>query len=175
MLPASDVDAHPNGASPFGVMDSYLPIANASVVYIDVDAIRRSGVLNILAGSKAAEEIEYKQFVDATEFDYRRDLDAVAAAFKDNETFFVLRGRFQWKRLTEYARAQGGRCDRGYCVVAGSRPNRRISFRALKPDVLAMAVSADETAANQIAAKASENWACWHRPSRSGRCCRWSR
>ncbi len=132
---------------------SYLPIANASVVYIDVDAIRRSGVLNILAGSKAAEEIEYKQFVDATEFDYRRDLDAVAAAFKDNETFFVLRGRFQWKRLTEYARAQGGRCDRGYCVVAGSRPNRRISFRALKPDVLAMAVSADETAANQIAAR----------------------
>jgi len=135
---------------------SYLPVSNASVVYIDVDTIRRSGVLNMLAGAKATEEIEYKQFVDATLFDYRQDLDAVGAAFKENETFFVLRGRFHWTRLIDYARAQGGVCDRSYCVVTGSRPNRRISFYPLRPDVLAMAVSADDAAARQIAPKSGQ-------------------
>jgi hypothetical protein len=142
------------GSSP-GELVSYLPIANASVVYIDVDAIRRSGMLKMLAG-QATEEIEYKQFVDATLFDYRRDLDSVGAAFKNNETFFVLRGRFHWKNLMEYARAQGGACDRSYCVVPGSRPGRRISFYPLRPDVLAMAVSADQSAAHQIAPKSGK-------------------
>jgi hypothetical protein len=144
------------GASAPAELVSFLPTANAGVVYIDVDAIRRSGVLNMLAGSKAAEEIEYKQFVDATLFDYRKDLDALGAAFQASETFFVLRGKFHWKRLMEYARAQGGACDRDYCVVAGSRPSRRISFYPLRPDVLAMAISADERAAYRIAPRSGK-------------------
>ena len=75
-----------------------------TVVYMDVAAIRRSGILNMLAGSKAAEEPEYRQFVDQTKFDYRQDLDAVAAAFKDGQVFLALRGRFHWKNLADYAR-----------------------------------------------------------------------
>jgi len=132
---------------------AYLPAENATVVYIDVDAIRRSGILNLVAGSKAAEEIEYKQFVDATLFDYRQDLDAVAAAFKDNQVFFALRGRFHWKNLMDYARHQGGSCRNGFCVTAGSRPDRRISFYALRRDVMAMAISSDDFAAYQVASK----------------------
>ncbi len=132
---------------------AYLPAENATVVYIDVDAIRRSGILNLVAGSKAAEEIEYKQFVDATLFDYRQDLDAVAAAFKDNQVFFALRGRFHWKNLMDYARHQGGYCRSGFCVTTGSRPNRRISFYALRRDVMAMAISSDDFAAYQVASK----------------------
>ena len=143
------------GLSPAELV-SYLPTSDASVIYIDVEAIRRSGILNMLAGSKAAEEIEYKHFVDATLFDYRQDLDALAVAFKDNQTYFVLRGRFHWKNLMEYARQQGGACNHGYCVVAGSRPSRRISFYPLKPDVLAMAVSSEETAAYRIAPKSGK-------------------
>ncbi|HYL37353.1 MAG TPA: hypothetical protein VEV17_15670 [Bryobacteraceae bacterium] len=140
------------GSGPAGLV-SYLPAANATVIYIDVDAIRRSGILNMVAGSKAAEEIEYKQFVDQTLFDYRQDLDAVAAALKDNQVFFALRGRFHWKNLMDYALHQGGSCHNGFCVTPGSRPNRRISFYALKPDILAMAVSPDDFAAYQIARK----------------------
>jgi len=132
---------------------AFLPAENATVIYIDVDAIRRSGILNLVAGSKAAEEIEYKQFVDATLFDYRQDLDALAAAFKDNQVFFALRGRFHWKNLMAYARHQGGYCRNGFCVTAGSRPNRRISFYALRRDVLAMAISSDDSAAYQVASK----------------------
>src|SRR5579872_6515868 len=132
---------------------AYLPAENATVLYIDVDTIRRSGILNLVAGSKAAEEIEYKQFVDATLFDYRQDLDAVAAAFKDNQVFFAVRGRFHWKNLMDYARHQGGYCRNGFCVTTGSRPNRRISFYALRRDVLAMAISSDDFAAYQVASK----------------------
>ena len=108
------------------------PPPTRRVVYIDVDAIRRSGILNMVAGSKAAEELEYQQFVDETKFDYRQDLDAVAAAFKDGQVFLALRGRFHWKNLTDYARHQGGSCHNDFCVAPGSQPNRRISFYPVK-------------------------------------------
>ena len=142
------------GSSPSDLA-SFLPTANATVIFIDVDAIRRSGILNLVAGSKAAEEIEYKQFVDQTLFDYRQDLDAVAAAFKDNQVFLTLRGRFHWKNLMDYAVHQGGSCHNGFCVASGSRPNRRISFYALKPDTMAMAISSDDFAAYQITRKSA--------------------
>jgi hypothetical protein len=128
-----------------------LPTSNASVVYIDVDAMRRSGILNLVAGSKAVEDADYQQFVDETKFDYRQDLDAIAAAFKDGRVYFALRGRFHWKNLKDYAARQGGSCHGEFCVVAGSQPNRRISFYPLKRDLLAMAIGPDDFAAYQVA------------------------
>ena len=135
---------------------SYLPTANATVIYIDVDAIRRSGILNMVAGSKAAEEIEYKQFVDETLFDYRQDLDAIAAAFKDGQVFFALRGRFHWKNLMDYTTRQGGSCHNSFCVATGSRPNRRISFYPLRSNIMAMAISSDDFAAYQVTRKSGK-------------------
>ncbi len=132
---------------------SLLPTANASVVYIDVDAMRRSGILSLVAGSKAVEEPDYQQFVNETKFDYRQDLDAIAAALKDGKVYFALRGRFHWKNLTDYAARQGGSCHGDFCVVAGSQPNRRISFYPLQRDVLAMAISPDDFAAYQVASQ----------------------
>ena len=129
---------------------SFLPTSDAVVVYIDVDAIRRSGVLNMVAGSKAAEELEYEQFVGQTLFDYRQDLDAVAASFKEGQVFLVARGRFHWKNLMDYAVHQGGTCHNGFCTVDSSRPHRRVSFYALKPDLMAMGVSQDDSAAYQV-------------------------
>ena len=128
-----------------------LPTANASLVYIDVDAMRRSGILNLIAGSKAVEEPDYQRFVNETKFDYRQDLDAIAAAFKDGKVYFALRGRFHWQNLKDYVARQGGSCHGDFCVVAGSQPNRRISFYPLKHDVLAMAIGPDDFAAYQIA------------------------
>ena len=128
-----------------------LPTANASVVYIDVNAMRRSGILNLVTGSKAVEDADYLQFVNETKFDYRQDLDAIAASFLDGKVYFALRGRFHWKDLADYATRQGGSCHGDFCVVAGSQPNRRISFYLLKGDVLAMAISPDDFAAYQVA------------------------
>jgi hypothetical protein len=133
-----------------------LPTANASVVFIDVDAMRRSGILNLVAGSKAVEDADYLQFVNETKFDYRQDLDAIAASFLDGKVYFALRGRFHWKNLADYAARQGGSCHGEFCVVAGSQPNRRISFYLLKRDVLAMAISPDDFGAYQIAGRSGK-------------------
>jgi hypothetical protein len=121
-----------------------------------------------LAGSKAVEEPDYQQFVNETKFDYRQDLDAIAAAFKDGKVYFALRGRFHWKDLKDYAARQGGSCHGDFCVVAGSQPNRRISFYPLKRDVLAMAIGPDDFAAYQLRAR-RKNWNWRRRRSQSGR------
>ena len=134
---------------------SYLPDKNATLLYIDVDAMRRSGILNMIAGSKAAEELEYKSFVEQTRFDYRHDLDAVAATFTGDQIFFVLRGRFDWKKLRAYAQQQGGLCRNAFCSMNGSKPQRHISFYPLKSNVMALAVSPDDMAAYQVARNAS--------------------
>ncbi|MGP0074095.1 MAG: hypothetical protein ACLPWF_19455 [Bryobacteraceae bacterium] len=141
---------HARGAARPSNLVSYLPAAGASVVYVDVDTLRRSGILDMLAGSKTAEEPDYQQFVRETKFDYRQDLDAVAAALKDGRTYFALRGRFHWENLADYVVRQGGSCHNGFCVLEGSQPNRRISFYLLKPDVMAMAVGPDDFAAYQV-------------------------
>ena len=135
---------------------SYVPTANATLVFVDVDAIRRSGILKMISGSKAAQELEYRKFVDETLFDYRDDLDAVAAAFKDGQVFFALKGRFHWKNLMDYTIRQGGSCHNGFCTAPASRPNRRISFYPVRPDVMALAVSPDDFAAYQVARKAEK-------------------
>ena len=135
---------------------SYVPAANATVVFVDVDAIRRSGILKMISGTKAAQELEYQKFVDETLFDYREDLDAVAAAFRDGQIFFALKGRFHWKNLMDYTIRQGGSCHNGFCTAPASRPNRRISFYPVRPDVMALAVSTDDFAAYQVARKAGQ-------------------
>ena len=130
-----------------------LPPDQATHVYIDVDALRRGGILNLVAGSKAAEEPDYRKFVEQTGFDYQTDLDAAAAAFFHNDVYFALRGRFQWKKLARYAGTQGGGCADSICSMPGSTPDRHISFYQLKPGVLALAVSAAEHGVNMIGPK----------------------
>ena len=132
-------------------MVSALPTEKATVVYIDTEQLRRSGLLQLLAGSKAAEEADYRKFVDETGFDYRTDLDALAASFIDNRFYATLRGRFRWKQLTAYAESQGGECHYSVCTMLGSAADRNISFYPLKSDVLALAVSTDPRAVSSIA------------------------
>ncbi len=118
-----------------------LPFDGATLLYLDTGLLRASGILDLLAGSKAAEESDYRKFVEQTGFDYRTDLDAVAAAFVNDSVYITLRGRFQWKQLTGYAEAQGGECHYSVCTMRGSSPERNISFFPLTNTVLAVAVS----------------------------------
>jgi len=118
--------------------------------------MRKSGILGMVAGPKSAEEPDYQQFVRETKFDYRQDLDAVAAAFKDGRVYFALRGRFHWNDLRDYAVRQRGSCHNDFCVVPGSQPNRRISFYPLKTDVMAMAVGPDDFGAYQVASESGK-------------------
>ena len=126
-----------------------LPRSGATVLYVDVNALRRSGILDLFAGSKAAEEIEYKEFVSGTGFDYRRDLDRVAAAISGNTVWFVLRGRFDWSKLKAYTTSRGGVCNFAFCRVQ-TAPNKFVSYYALRPNVMALATSASDSAAYDV-------------------------
>jgi hypothetical protein len=118
-----------------------LPRDRSMLVYIDVNALRRSGLLDLVAGSSAVEDKDYRTFVDQTGFDYRSDLDAVAAGFNNGDVYLALRGRFDWKQLAKYARDQKGKCLNAVCDMPASTPDRHISFYPLESDVLALAVT----------------------------------
>ena len=119
-----------------------LPQARATHVFIDIDGLRRSGLLDLIAGSKSAEDPDYKTFVDQTGLDYRTDLDAIAAAFSEGNTYLALRGRFKWNKLAAYAQSHGGKCDAlKVCSLPATRSGAFISFLLLRPAVLALSVS----------------------------------
>jgi hypothetical protein len=131
-------------------MVAALPGERPPIFYADVDALRKAGILDLLAGSKAAEDSDYRQFVEQIGFDYRTDLDAVAGAFLNGESFFTVRGRFQWKQLADYARNQGGECHYAICSLQASSPGRKISFYPLRADVLALAVTSEQSGVEAI-------------------------
>jgi hypothetical protein len=123
------------------------PVEDAIVVNVDFAAVRAAGLLN---DPKLPLEPEYRQFLDGTGFDYRRDLDSVTASFSGSGNFFIARGRFNWQKLRDYAARQGGSCYEQLCRMPGSTPERRISFLPLRDDTMALAVSTDDLAANRL-------------------------
>ena len=127
-----------------------LPPDQATHLFISVSALRQSGILDTLAGSKAQEEPDYRRFVEQTGFDYRTDLDSVAAAFFHGGSYFTARGHFDWKKLDAYAKAQGGDCRNGLCTLPGSQPDRNISFVPLSSNVIALAVTGEQRGVNMI-------------------------
>jgi hypothetical protein len=133
-----------------------LPLDRSVQVYIDVGQLRSSGLLDVIAGSKASEEADYRSFVQQTGFDYRTDLDAVAAVFLHGDVYLAAKGRFDWKRLSQYAEAQQGQCLNDVCNMPASLPNRYISFYQVNSKVLAFAVSSAFRGVTMVAAGESK-------------------
>jgi hypothetical protein len=127
-----------------------LPSDRSLHVYMNVGMLRSGGILELLAGSQGAEEPDYKKFIEQTGFDYRTDLDAVAAGFRDGDEYFAVQGRFKWDRLASYAQSQQGKCVDGTCNMPASQPGKTISFALLRRDVLALAVARDPQASRVI-------------------------
>jgi hypothetical protein len=128
-----------------------LPAQTAIVLFLDFDTLRLGGILKLLPENKIAEDPEYQAFVRATGFDYRRDFDRAAVSFGRDGEFFVVKGKFDWKKLAAYAIAQGGACDNSLCRMPGSTPERRISFFPVQSNLMALAVSSDSFAATRLA------------------------
>ena len=129
-----------------------IPSGDALVIWIDFAGLRRAGLLQLLAGARASEDPEYQRFVRSTRFDYMHDLDGALAAFpRDGSAFFLVQGRFDWMSLRTYVGEQSGQCVNSLCRVAGSGPDRRISFMPLRRDLMAMAVSSDAYAVEGLA------------------------
>lgn len=129
---------------------SRLPSDGAIVLYLDFATLRHSRILDIFAASEWAQEPEYRSFVARTGFDYLHDLDSALVSFHRSGTYFLLRGKFNWRKLAGYIAAQGGSCRNEMCRVVGSTPGRRISFFPLRGDLMALAVSSDESAATRL-------------------------
>ena len=124
-----------------------LPTDDAVVLYIDFRRLRDGGILELLDGSKVGKDPEYQSFVRQTDFDYRHDLDAAMVAFAPKGKYMLLRGRFDWKSLKSYVQGNDGKCHNSFCNLAGSSPEKRISFFPMQPNLMAMAVSDDDVAA----------------------------
>jgi hypothetical protein len=127
-----------------------LPPDRSLHAYLNVGLLRSAGIMDLLAGSQTAEEADYKQFVQQTGFDYRTDLEAVAAGFRDGEEYFAIQGRFQWNRLADYARSHQGTCQDGSCNMPANQAGKTISFALLRRDVLGLAVAKDAQAWRMI-------------------------
>jgi len=127
-----------------------LPAQNAAVLFVNFEELRHDGILQLLDKSKTGEDAEYLAFVRGTNFDYKRDLDSALVALAPTGKFLLLRGRFDWEVLRVYVAGHGGVCDADLCRIAGSTPERRISFFPLTSGVMAMAVSTDESAALRL-------------------------
>jgi hypothetical protein len=128
-------------------MLSRFPAEDAVVISANFSAIRRAGLLN---SSKAPIEPDYKQFVDGTGFDYRRDLDSLILSISASGNYFIARGRFDWNKLRAYAAKEGGSCYDQLCRMPGSTPARHISFLPLRTDTIALAVSANDLEATRL-------------------------
>jgi hypothetical protein len=137
-------------------MVAYLPKREAALVFVDVAAIRNSGLLEKLFGSTVGEEAEYKTFLQRTGFDYKRDLDSVLMSSASGIHYLLLKGRFDWNKLRSYAGQEGGKCDGEYCEVPGSTTGRVLSFHPITDDVMALASAATGSAARDIARRPAE-------------------
>ena len=137
-------------------MLAYLPPGDGPVLYVDVGMLRKTGLLEQLAGKPGGEEADYRKFVDASGFDYRRDLDAALVQLRNGTALFVLRGRFDQERLASYAQSNGGVCAKDFCSLPGSVPQRRISFQPLSRRVMALAAGFDAMGAAAIREHASQ-------------------
>lgn len=142
-----------------GELVSWLPGEDAVLAWVDMGALRGAGILDMFSGSKAAEELEYRDFVEQTGFNYRDDLQALAVSIRsdpgthDRDVFAIARGNFDWKRIFQYTKAHGGECAQGFCHIIGSRPGRYLSFYALRSNLMGLAVSPDPYGALLVAPK----------------------
>lgn len=132
-------------------LSEYLPPSESPLLYANVAALRRAGILDAIAGPKTAADADYLSFIAATKFDYRRDLDAALVSFQGPHTYFAIAGKFDSRALSRYAESNGGACANGLCRLPASSPGKQISFYFVKPRLLALAVSPDEWAASLIA------------------------
>ncbi len=133
-----------------------LPPGEGPTLYLDVALLRHTGILEQLAGKPSGEDPEYRRFVEASGFDYRRDLDAALVQWRRGTALVVLKGRFDQARLEDYAGANGGQCVRSFCSLAGSVPERRISFQPLGGRLLALSAGTDPMGAAAIRENASQ-------------------
>lgn len=121
---------------------AHLPSNDGIFVIADGAVIRK------IAGDAGTEEAEYKEFVAKTGFDYRHDLDRLVAIIGEQNSYFVVSGRFDWAKISSYV----GSCVKGVCSMPASQPGKWISLMQLGSNALAISVSPKQLAVGDMEA-----------------------
>lgn len=121
---------------------SHLPTADGIFLIAD------GGVVKKIAGETGNEEPDYREFVDKSGFDYRRDLDRIVAVIGEPTSYYVVTGRFNWGKISSYV----GSCVKGVCSMPASQPGKWISLMQLRSDAIAIAVSPKQLAVGDMEA-----------------------
>jgi len=127
-----------------------LPPGDFTRFYADLGALRKAGLLHLLTGANPIQEKDYREFVRQTQFDYARDLDAIAGASDGEQLFFLIRGRFDWDKFKQYVVARGGTCRSQSCAVPTSKSGYWANLVRLQPGVAGLAISAHSAAADTL-------------------------
>lgn len=124
-------------------MIALLPHRDFATAFLNVAVLRQARLLTILQASRPEQDLDYRQFVRDTGFDYTQDIEAVAGRGNEQQVFLVIRGKFDWTRLRQYAPRHGGSCNETFCQVPTTRPGRWASYLSIQADVVGLAVSGD--------------------------------
>jgi len=134
---------------------SYMPAGGDTVIYADLTALRHSPFLARLLSlaPSAGMDADYAGFVQATGFDYARDLDRAALAVighgQRRVLFAVADGRFDYGKITAYALKTGRReMIGGYELFRTpmSGASKEATFSFLSPGRIALTDGQDMTA-----------------------------
>ena len=137
---------------------AWLPAESGLVGGADLAAVRQQAwLVEMLRGVSGEEAPEYRAFVEATGFDYTRDLDrlwvGVYGASEQPTVVGVAEGRFARGKILSHARRQGGRVSlygglEIYEVRSG--PQRQNSFAFAFLDDTRVAFGSDARRAAQV-------------------------
>jgi len=85
------------------------PANSTLIAYIDLAELRKEPLIGHLAAlaEPVTVDPDYEQFVRSTGFDYQRDLDQVVIAAAGEEKMAIADGRFERKKIEEYALRSG--------------------------------------------------------------------
>jgi hypothetical protein len=123
------------------------PADSNFIAYADVAALRQNPLVQRAAAmaQPPAQDRDYLEFVQATGFDYQRDLDRVLLATEPGAasggTIAVAEGRFDQKKIEEYALRSGkleNENGRAVYVMPSATPGKNVSFAFLSADRIAV-------------------------------------
>jgi hypothetical protein len=121
-------------------MLNLLPADSSAVIFLDLDQFRTTPFLAQLLqwAPQAPTDEEYKQFVQASGFDYERDLDRMAISISKKaggeSIFGIADGHFDRKKIEDYAGKNGkqlGNSSNRVFAVALNNPPRTLFFTFL--------------------------------------------
>jgi hypothetical protein len=118
------------------------------IAYLDLANLRNEPLIDRLAAMAApvAVDHDYAEFVGATGFDYRRDLDRAVISESSGQMLAVAEGRFDQEKIKQYVLRSGSEereGDRAVYVMKSTTPGKSISLSFLSKNRIAIAQGGD--------------------------------